>query len=331
MLAFDIVFQTIRLRIECSQCDAVAIAEHLNGFVTFETCRGEPNFTLIINNPVCKKSGVFIKIVDKWFDNATAKCYLDVPNGLCFINNIEASNEENKKMLLQYFVANLFNRFLEIEGYIGIHSSCVEKDGKGIVFIGGRNSGKTICMLNMMHYGYNVVTNDKSALTSNGLEISAYGIAQSISVRMSKVFREQECNQKYAEYARKKGFSFADENMVDGNNMTLSTHKLARINNVKLVAKTNVKLIVCPKYSPDLTKVNTKCMTNQEIETLLREQDMPLVHETKSFFRMIKPEKMRNYNFEKVMTDIKKLPIISCEQGEHTLASFCETIDKLVL
>ena len=50
----------------------------------------------------------------------------------------------------------------------------------------------------MMNAGFNSVTNDKIAVQFDGKHINAYGVAQDVSIRLTKSFREQEQNKKYA-------------------------------------------------------------------------------------------------------------------------------------
>lgn len=167
MKIFDIIYNEICLRIICEPQFENMIKNHLYGHAIFEEPQGNATYTLYISENKIIKPGLYQKIVDKWFNYATADCYIDNANNICYLNNISADGPKNKTLLIQYFTSNVFNRLLEINGFIGLHSSCVEKNGNGILFVAGRNSGKTVCMLNMMSAGYNFVTNDKSAINYN--------------------------------------------------------------------------------------------------------------------------------------------------------------------
>ena len=328
MVEFDVVYKHLKLRVFCTKKYEEMIKKHLNGHVKFKEPIGKETYRLCITDDENIKPGLCSKIIDKWFNYATADCYID--NDTCYLNNIKTDGEKNLTLMVQYFAANVFNRLLEIEGYIGLHSSCVEKDGNGIIFVGGRNSGKTNCMLNMMHAGYNSVTNDKSAIIyDNGL--IDYGIAQSVSIRLSKSFREQEENKKYEDLAIQRGIKFTDENKLEGNNIILNDIELAELNNVNQVEDTVLRLFVNPIYNPYITKLNFRPMLEKDVLQLIHSQLLPLVHETTFFLRNINYSSDYRYSNEDVINKLKEIPCYYCEQNQYTTKEFVEKIKKLVI
>jgi len=329
MEEFDIVYRDIKLRIICKIDFAIMIKNHLKGHAKFYEPYGNATYTLNINEDNKVKPGKYGKIIDKWFNYATADCYIDNQNKICYLNNICADGIENLTLLIQYFAGNVLNRLLEIKGYIAFHSSCVEKDGNGIVFVAGRNSGKTVCMLNMMHYGWNNVTNDKSAINEINGEFNIYGIAQSVSIRMSKEFRSRPENQKYIEYGLRQGKKFSDKNMLEGNNIIINDIYLAQLNNVKQVEDAILKTMFVPKYNPELKTPTFNRMTEIEILKTLREQLLPLVHDTTIFLKNMHLEDEFVYNPEIIINKLTEIPCYYCEQNENTTEKFVENVRRL--
>lgn len=185
MVSFSLNYNGIKLNVFCDEYMFPLIKEHFKNHIDFEKLDDNPMYTLYISDDLLSKNGLCFEMVDKWFDNASLECYIDNKNRICYATNLKSSTLEYKNLLIQYFVANVFNRLLEIKGYLGVHSSCVASDGEGVLFVAGRNNGKTACMLNMMNHGFNIVTNDKIALNNNGDKVIGYGIAQSVSIRLS--------------------------------------------------------------------------------------------------------------------------------------------------
>lgn len=329
MIEFDIVYKDIKLRIICKDDFAIMIKNHLEGHVKFNAPIGKATYTLNISEERAIRTGLYGKIIDKWFNYATADCYIDDENKICYLNNLCADGIENLTLLIQYFTGNVLNRLLEIKGYIAFHSSCVEKDRTGILFVASRNSGKTVCMLNMMHYGWNSVTNDKCAINEENGIFNAYGIAQSVSIRMSKEFRSMPENQKYVEYGLRMGKTFSDVNMLEGNNITMNDIELARLNGVSQVEDTVLKTLFVPKYNPSIKEPIFTRMTAIEILKILREQLLPLVHDTTNFLKNIHLEEEFIYNPEIIINKLIELPCYYCEQNEHTTEEFVTKVRTL--
>lgn len=331
MTEFDIVYRDIKLRVVCKSKFAVMIMKHLEGHVKFCEPIGEATYILNISEDNTVRNGLYGKIIDKWFNYATADCYIDDKNKICYLNNMCTDGLENLTLLIQYFAGNVLNRLLEIKGYIAFHSSCVSQDGNGVLFVAGRNSGKTVCMLDMMHYGWNSVTNDKSAVKDENGVFNVYGIAQSVSIRMSKEFRSRPENQKYVEYGLKRGKVFSDQNMLEGNNIIMNDIELAKLNGVSQVEDAMLKTLFVPKYNPTLKYPVFDRMSEIEILKVLKEQLLPLVHDTTTFLKNMHLDDEILYNPEVIINKLLKLPCYYCEQNEYTTEEFVTKVRSLSL
>lgn len=328
---FIISYNGIDLRIICDNYIELLVKEHFKNHLFFKENSDSLSFTLMISDCILNTNGAHFKMIDKWFEYATLDCYIDYENRICYATNFDAVNDEFKKLLIQYFVANLFNRFLEINGYLGVHSSCVEQDGSGILFIGGRNSGKTNCMLNLMDSGYNSVTNDKIALKNFDDYFVGYGIAQSVSIRLSPSFCMNPKNKKYVELATSRGIEIKPLNMLDGNNMVINENELAAINGVKQVHDCKISSIIKPIYDPGISKLRLEKMDSKTTISLMREQYLPLVHDTTDFFRTIDSNYNNLYDYSKLLTIVENIPCYKCYQNERTTEEFVDKIRKLTL
>ena len=329
MREFDIVYNNIRLRIACDIKIQALLIKHFNNHVLFTEPIGKPTYSLIVEDDAKTKSGEYFRMIDKWFEYATLDAYIDNKNRICYINNVNAKSEKNELLLVQYFVANVFNRLLELNGYLGFHSSCVEKDKNGIVFMAERNSGKTICMLNLMNNGYNSVTNDVIALKKIKDEIIGYGIAQSISIRLGPAFCAQKENQKYVELAIKKGIDIKDKDMLEGNNLYLTDLELATLNNVSQSMYTPIKCIIRPCYDPFITTATFDKISKEHLRELVYSQYRSLVHETTDFLVNLKLPGIDERERYKHFDDILTIPAYYCRQNEHTTEQFVEGIEKI--
>ncbi len=329
MKEFSLVYKNISLNITCDEYIELLIKEHFQNHLTFSQRQYNPTYSLIIAENLNNYSGTYFKMIDKWFDNATLDCYINNLNKTCYATNFQATSLEYKNLLIQYFVANVFNRFLEIEGYLGVHSSCVSKNGEGILFVAGRNSGKTTCMLNLMNAGFDSVTNDKIALKYENDCLFGYGIAQSVSIRFSPQFCAQVQNKKYVDLALQRGINIKGENMLEGNNMVLKDTELAQLNHVNQMFDTKIKCIINPSYDPQITKLIFNKLTNEEANNLIIEQYMSLVHDTTSFLRNIqlKHSVDRNATFQ----GLSNIPFYSCKQNENTIEEFIDQMKSLIL
>lgn len=331
MTEFDIVLNDLRLRVRCEKYKKILIEELMTGHSYIEEPIGIATYNLILTDTEKKaKNGTYIKMIDKWFDNASCDVWIDNQTKTVYMCNIEASNIKWRNLLIQYFACNLFNRLLEERGYIAFHSSCVEKNGNGIAFIAPRNSGKTNCLLNMMNAGFNSVSNDKLAIKYNGLKLNGYGVAQDVSIRMSLDFRNQSQNQKYIAYAAKQGVKLVDDNLLEGNNIHLESVELAHLNNVEQIPTTTIQGIISPKYNRNIKEAKFRLLQYRETIQLLKKQRLPLVHDTTNFLSEAKTSNYVTYDEDYLIDKIAKLDCYEVIQGQHTNDTFVKGIKKIL-
>lgn len=331
MIEFDIVLYDIRLRVIARENTKKVITELMNGHSYIEDTAGVATYTLILDNDIVEwKHGEKIHMIDKWFDNASCDVWIDNTNRIVSMTNIWASSIKNKNLLIQYFACNLFNRLLEEKGYIAFHSSCVDKDGNGISFIGPRNSGKTNCMLNMMAEGYNSVTNDKLGILYNDDELYGYGVAQDVSIRMSLSFRNQPQNKIYIPYVEREGIKLSDKNLLDGNSIHLESCELATLNGVVQIPTTNIKHILFPKYNSEIKEVILNHLPPEEVRELILNQLLPIVHPCNEFLRIVHTNNTKAVDKSITIEEMLKLENYEIIQGENCRSSFVKTINKIM-
>ena len=331
MCEFDINIKEIKLRVYCEKYKKELIKALMTGHSYISEPVGIPTFNLVMfDNYTPKNCELYTKMIDKWFDNASCDVWINNNSKTVYMSNIEASNEKWRNLLIQYFTCNLFNRLLEEIGYISFHSSCVEIDNKGVAFIAPRNYGKTNCMLNMMNAGFNSVTNDKIAIQFDGEKFNAYGVAQDVSIRLSKNFRMQAQNKKYIPYAIKQNVELNDNSLLEGNNIHLGSVELANLNNVNQVPTTTLKHIIFPNYDSNTSNAVFSKLTFDEITYLLESQKLPLVHDTTSFFKYVNSGNQPTYDEITTITKLKEMESYKVIQGENSRDDFVYKIKKLV-
>ena len=330
MVEFDIVLEDIRLRIICESYKKGLIQELMGGHAFIDEPVGEATYNLLLtDSEISWEHGTYIRMVDKWFDNASCDVWIDNPNKIVYMTNIDAKKNEHYKQMIQYFVCNLFNRLLEEKGYIAFHSSAVEKNGTGLAFIGKRNAGKTNCMLNMMNAGFNSVTNDKLGIQYDGSGLNGYGVAQDVSIRMDLGFRSQEQNQKYLEYARQQGLVLSDENRLEGNNIHLGSVELATLNGVSQVPQTRIEHIIFPTYDGSIEDVIVRQVDSSKAKEIIDSQRLPLVHETKSFFNLVNTGRSPIFDEQETLRQLYNLENYEIVQGEKCTDSFVKILKKI--
>lgn len=330
MNEFDITLNEIKLRVYCEDYKALPIKNLMKGHSYIKEPVGVPTYTLILTENIKPKQyNLYLRMIDKWFDNASCDVWIDNYSKTVYMNNINASQQKWNDNLIQYFTCNLFNRLLEEKGFIAFHSSCVDIDGNGIAFIGPRNSGKTTCMLTLMEEGYNSVTNDKLAIKYDGNNFFGYGVAQDVSIRMSPSFRNLPQNKKYLKYVEEQNVKLYDENKLEGGNIHLESVELASINNVKQIPFTNIKNFIYPNYNSSVIDAEFKLMNKDEKLSLLQSQNLPLVHDSTYFFREVSTSSGLFYSKEELISKIIENDFYFVAQGENSRESFVNKIKIL--
>lgn len=320
----------LNLKIICNEKIIDKIKILMSGYCDFKQYSNNITYTLIIENPIVTKCNQVFEVTDKWF-NATGKVSFDNTNNIAYLTDISSNSEKNRYQFIQYFTCNVLNRLLEERGFYGFHSSAISLNNIGIAFIGKRGCGKTNSLLNMMHHGYDFLTNDKLALQYDGNTINGYGVAQDISIRMDLSFRDVAQNDKYVSFALEKDLYFDDEFCLEGNKINLYPNELIKMNNVNQVYSSQIKAIIFPSYNPNITNLIIRELSKDEIIKRLNENQLTLVHETKSFLKSISTSNNSIYSFEETCEQISNLDCFSITQNQNTIKEYAKTINKLYL
>ena len=329
MEELDLVYRDIRLRVCCDIDTLNIIKSYFNGHINYENVNGEATYSLIVMDNLKVTNCLYYKKVDKWFDYASLDFYINNEIKTCYITNINTNNNKNRDLLIGTSIANLFNRLLELKGYLGVHAACVERDNEGILFVAERNSGKTVCMLNMMKNGYNLVANDAVALKRIKDDLIGYGIAQSVSIRLSPAFCMQEENKKYVTLAQKKGIDIQNNAPNNFDNLYVTDNELAEINNVEQTIDTSVRYIIRPCYDPTIDHLDMYRIPIEQTRELIYSQYKSLVHETSDFLINVKLDGVDESERYKHFEDIVSIPAYYCRQNERTTKEF-EDAMKLI-
>ena len=332
MKEFDITLKELKLRIICGNDDSISIQKLMNGHYSsiIENPSGKPTYTLVIEqNIIPKKYNLYIKMVDKWFDNATCDVWIDDYSKFVYMNNINASAPIWRENLVKYFTCNLFNRLIEEKGYVAFHASCVEKHNKGIVFIAPRDHGKTSCMLTLMNEGYNSITNDKLAITKINEQLFGYGVAQDVSIRLSPSFRNMPQNKKYLQFAKEQNIQLTNEKKLEGQNIHLDSVQLATLNNVKQIPEVQLNTFIFPNYDSSVTNIKLDKMSKMEIENLLLTQSLLLVHETTDFLKYATIDNDKELTKEDIIEELTYKDFYKIKQGEKSCKSLVKTLGKI--
>lgn len=328
---FNIVLNDLNLKVICDEKDYYCIYELMNGHSFIQFLNTTPTYTLIIDsNIVPKQYNLYVKMIDKWFDNASCDVWIDNDNKIVYMNNIVASLPIWRENLIKYFACNLFNRLMEEKGYIAFHSSCVEKDNKGIAFIAPRNYGKTSCMLALMSNGYNSITNDKLAIMKNNEnELLGYGVAQDVSIRLSPSFISVPQNKMYLKFAEEQNVKIENENKLEGQSIHLESTELAKLNNVNQLPETLLNTFIFPNYDGSITNIKLKKMSKEEKENLLLTQKLPMVHDTTKFLSYITIDKYEKFTNDETIENILSRDFYQISQGEKSTEALVKTLGKI--
>lgn len=333
MKNFALVYRNICLNVVCDDEFEDVIKQHFCGSKKIiSTSSKNPTYTIIITAHIRTIDGIYHKMVDKWFNYSTLDCWIDNVKKICYISNFHADCNTNRNLTIQYFTSNLFNRLLELNGYHGIHSSCVEKDGNGIIFIGKRLAGKTTCMLHLLSNGFNLVNNDTAAIKyfETEKQVEAFSIVKNIFIRMNKSFSTQPQNKKYLRIAKEQYVKCDDEVKLEENRIVLTPMELAQLNNIEFIPSITLKAIVIPQYNPSLKKLRTTLHNTAIYKEFFISQVLPLVHDTTSFLSDISIYNSETCSIEKCISGLSLLPCYLCEHNENTLIDLSNALQEIL-
>lgn len=332
MEILDLIYNDIILRVKCDEKTTRLIKNHFTNYakINNKNCKN-PTYTLNFFNKRQEIDGEHYKMIDKWFNNATLDCYLDNKNRVCHVMNIDADNDTDKNLIIKYFIANVFNQLLNLNGYIGVHSSCVDYNENGVLFVAERFNGKTVCMLNLLNAGFNFVSNDQTAVKKTENSIIGYGVADRISIRLSDKFCSNKNNKKYVDLAMKKGILTIEKEFKEEKKLYLNSVELINMNNVNQTMETNIKYIIRPIYNPYVHETTFEPISKSSLLDLLLSQYKPLVHETTYFLNNISiPNYDNDINKLSTINEMLNIPSYYCHQNEKTTQDFVKKVKKLV-
>lgn len=333
MKNFALVYRSICLNIVCDDEFEDVIKQHFcSSEKIISTSSKNPTYTIVVTAHIRTIDGIYHKMVDKWFNYSTLDCWIDNVKKICYISNFHADCNTNRNLTIQYFTSNLFNRLLELNGYHGIHSSCVEKDGNGIIFIGKRLAGKTTCMLHLLSSGFNLVNNDTAAIKyfETEKQVEAFSIIKNIFIRMNKSFSTQPQNQKYLKIAKEQHVKCDDEVKLEENRIILTPLELAQLNNIEFVPSVTLKAIVIPQYNPSLKKLRITLHNTAIYKEFFISQVLPLVHDTTSFLNDISIPNLEACSIEECISGLSLLPCYLCEHNENTLIDLSNELQEIL-
>lgn len=333
MKNFALVYRSICLNVACDDEFEDVIKQHFCGSKKIiSTSSKNPTYTIVVTAHIRTIDGIYHKMVDKWFNYSTLDCWIDNVKKICYISNFHADCNTNRNLTIQYFTSNLFNRLLELNGYHGIHSSCVAKDGNGIIFIGKRLAGKTTCMLHLLSSGFNLVNNDTAAIKyfETEKQVEAFSIIKNIFIRMNKSFSTQPQNQKYLKIAKEQHVKCDDEVKLEENRIILTPLELAQLNNIEFVPSVTLKAIVIPQYNPSLKKLRITLHDTAIYKEFFISQILPLVHDTTSFLSDISIPNSETCSIEECISGLSLLPCYLCEHNENTLIDLSNELQEIL-
>lgn len=332
MKKFYLFHNEIYLEIICEDIYEKEIREHFCGDMVSDNANVIiPFYTLIIVDKVIKTSGIKECLVNEVFGHATMDCWIDNEKKICCITGFVAKTEIDKILCIRYFCSNMFNRLLELNGYIGIHSSCVNYNGTGIAFVGKRMAGKTTCMLAMIDAGVDLICNDIAAMRylSDKNQVDAYGVPNDVFIRMCTDFCQQKYSHKYIALAQLQGVECNKISSLTENRIMLTHKILADLNKVALFSSTRIDLVIIPKYVSGLNKpVFTKC-NEETIVKHFCEQEIELIHDSTLFLYRLKLPENNNENMWGLAKHLSQLPCFYCEYSENTIQEAVVVIKRL--
>jgi hypothetical protein len=89
---------------------------------------------------------------------------------------------------IAYIARYLIEKQYAINNLCTCHSSCVEKDGHAILFLGGAGAGKTSVALNMcLKHNYKLISNDQTVIGIVGNRLVVLGGTKTLNLRYASI------------------------------------------------------------------------------------------------------------------------------------------------
>lgn len=320
------------LKVVCEPAVEVELRKHFCDEMFFDVLESTtPDFTLIIGAPGYGDDCICFQHHNDFFHGAEMTCWISNTQRCCWIDALSAPTQTDAMLCLRYFCSNVFNRLLELDGYLGIHSSCVVYRGMGVVFIGDRLAGKTTSMLTLIDAGFDLVCNDESAMKYNAQEdrIDVFGIHNDVYIRMREHLCRQRFGKKYQSIASQQGIEIVNSAGISENRIIVSHKQLSALNNVALLPATCADLVILPQYSPGLSTARFTTVGEEESVPYLLGQETELIHDSTLFlYEMCLPNCMAG-NLRELVRSLARRPCYRCEYNENTAQDFINQIKYL--
>ncbi len=255
------------------------------------------------------------------FDNIHSEIWLDGTQNL--IGNQQTSF---------FLVSNLYSKILYNNGYIFLHSSCIDKNGIAVAICGEKNVGKTVNQLTLLEKDYNFITNDMLAIKLYGDELVCHGLPYYIGIRMTKPWICESANKKYVDLALARNFKFKEKGgELDENKFYISPKRLMKINKNEICNQSTLVAILNPYYNNDATKININKLNVITASKLLNSQILNPIHETKSFLADLKPLNplAMQLSHTKTLNKLLSLPVFNFNSNAYLKSDFQLFVEKL--
>lgn len=282
-------------------------------------------FSVVISDNVVEPNGDCHHVVNRSLNDASLECWINTEQKKCVLTNIKADSQYNMDRLLCFFCSNLFEKLLEREGFVALHCSCLERNGRVVTFVGDRMSGKTTAELMLLGKGYNLVSNDCALFRYNAQNhhIDVAGVIEDIFIREKSCYYKeiiQACSD----------FSIAVRKMKEAETQKqrlLLTHKdLAKIYNTEWVARGTLCAVVFPHFNPETGMLEAHRIRDV-LPQIIEKHKIEIGHDSTDF---LNPYFANNALAEPLANKILELPCFGCEYNENTEDAFCSFINTVV-
>lgn len=187
---------------------------------------------------------------------------------------IVKENTEESAMWIIRIIREIYLREKEDKSFCFIHANGLEIDGKGIILLGAKNSGKTTLSTKILEYDKKkkFLSNDR-VLINHNLIVDYF--PQSVTLSMRTVKNNKSLD-KYFKTNRvlenKKKLNY--KNVKDDIKCNISLMDIIKIfPETEMIARTKLNLIICPEFDKSFSKVEVTNMFFEEKRELLENQN----------------------------------------------------------
>ncbi len=279
----------------------------------------------MISDSAADPDGEYHFVMNRSLNNASLECWVNMKNRKCILSNVEAKNQYDKERLLCFFCSNLFEKFVEKEGFTALHCACIEKNNRVIAFVGDRMSGKTTAELMLLDKGYNLVSNDCALFKYNSEEqhIDVIGVIEDIFIRENSRYYEpvlRACRDLSIAVHE------AEDEGTQNRRLVLSHGDLARINKIEWVGKGTLCAIVFPKFNPLVDAIETHRIW-ENIGQTIEKHKIEIGHGSTDF---LIPYFGNCCSAESVIDKLSNIPCFYCEYNDSMEDEFYSFINSII-